>query len=174
MKHMVKQHGVILSTTYSKHAGLAHFVCFVVFIVLLMALPPVARAIEIDPELEEKFEANGATGYAIYFRAKANLSEAPKTGWKEQSEFVNKALQDTANQSQARVRSYLFSRRVPYRSLWKENIIIVDKSDRDTLQGLQYFSEIEAIRTGLKTEPKDSKKTEPANTTGTTTTTNKP
>ena len=76
MKHMVRQHGVIVSTTYSKHAGLAHLVCFVVFIVLLMALPPVARTIEIDPELEEKFEADRATGYAIYFRAKANLSEA--------------------------------------------------------------------------------------------------
>lgn len=174
MKHMLRQHGVILSTTYSKHAGLAHLVCFVVFIVLLMALPPVARAIEIDPELEEKFGADGATGYAIYFRAKANLSEAPKAGWKEQSEFINKALQDTANKSQARVRSYLFNRRVPYRSLWKENIIIVDKSDRDTLQGLQYFSEIKAIRTVLKVEPKDSKKTEPANATGTTITTNKP
>jgi hypothetical protein len=171
---MVRQHGVILSKTYSKHAGLAHFVCFVVLIVVLMALSPVARAIEIDPELVEKFEADGITGYAIYFRAKANLSEAPKTGWKEQSEFVNKALQDTANQSQARVRSYLFNRRVPYRSLWKENIIIVDRSERDTFQGLQYFSEIEAIRTGLKAEPKDSKKTEPANTTGTTSTTNKP
>jgi len=83
-------------------------------------------------------------------------------------------LQDTANKSQARVRSYLFNRRVPYRSLWKENMIIVDKSDRDTLQGLQYFSEIEAIRTVLKTEPKESKKKEPANTTGTTTMTNKP
>jgi hypothetical protein len=174
MKHMVRQHGVIVSTTYSKHAGLAHLVCFVVFIVLLMALPPVARAIEIDPELEEKFEADGATGYAIYFRAKANLSEAPRTGWKEQSDFVSKVLQDTANQSQARVRSYLFNRRIPYRSLWKENIIIVDRSDRDTFQGLQYFSEIEAIRTGLKADPKDSKKTEPANTTGLTTTTNKP
>lgn len=174
MKHMVRQHGVIVSTTYSKHAGLAQLICFVVFIVALMALSPVARAIEIDPELEEKFGADGITGYTIYFRAKANLSEAPKTGWKEQSEFVNKALQDTANQSQARVRSYLFNRRVPYRSLWKENIIIVDRSDRDTFQGLHYFSEIEAIRTGLKAEPKDLKKTEPANTTGATTTTNKP
>jgi hypothetical protein len=139
-----------------------------------MALPPVSRAIEIDPELEEKFEADGATGYVIYFRAKANLSEAPKTGWKEQSEFVSKALQDTANQSQARVRSYLFNRRVPYRSLWKENIIIVDRSDRDTFQGLKYFPEIEAIKAGLKADPKDFKKTEPANTTGPTTMTNKP
>ena len=171
---MAIQRGDIVSTTYSKHAWLTHLVCFVVFIVSLMGLPPVSRAIEIDPELEEKFEADGTSGYIIYFRAKANLSEAPKTGWKEQSEFVSKALQDTANQSQARVRSYLFNRRVPYRSLWKENIIIVDRSDRDTFQGLQYFSEIEAIRTGLKADPKDSKKTEPANTTGPTTTTNKP
>ena len=169
---MVRQHGVILSTTYSKHAGLTHLVCFVVFIVLLMALPPVSRAIEIDPELEEKFEADGTTGYAIYFRAKANLSEAPKTGWKEQSEFVSKALQNTANQSQARVRSYLFGRRVSYRSVWRENIIVVDRSDRDTFEGLKSFSEIESIKS-LKMETKSPRKVDPVEAKDAISTTNK-
>ncbi|MBP1734545.1 MAG: putative Subtilisin [Deltaproteobacteria bacterium] len=128
-----------------------------------MIFPAGAGAIEIDPELEELFVSNEAAGYAIYFRAKANLSEAPKTGWKEQSEFVSKALQDTANQSQARVRSYLFGRRVSYRSLWKENVIVVDRSDRDTFEGLKSFSEIESIK-GLKMEAKSPRKVDPAET----------
>jgi hypothetical protein len=174
MKPMLRRCFGEFSGTFKRWTKFVSLTCFVGAIFLPLTLIAVARAIEIDPELEEKFGADGITGYAIYFRAKANLFEAPKTGWKEQSEFVNKALQDTANQSQARVRSYLFNRRVSYRSLWKENIIIVDRSDRDTFQGLQFFSEIEAIRTGLKAEPKDSKKTVPANTTGAATTTNKP
>ena len=128
-----------------------------------MIFPAGAGAIEIDPELEEFFISNETAGYAIYFRAKANLSEAPKTGWKEQSEFVSKALQDTANQSQARVRSYLFGRRVSYRSLWKENVIVVDRSDRDTFEGLKSFSEIESIK-GLKMEAKNPRKVDPVET----------
>lgn len=128
-----------------------------------MIFPAGAGAIEIDPELEEFFVSNETAGYAIYFRAKANLSEAPKTGWKEQSEFVSKALQDTANQSQARVRSYLFGRRVSYRSLWKENVIVVDRSDRDTFEGLKYFLEIESIK-GLQMEAKNPRKVDPVET----------
>jgi hypothetical protein len=128
-----------------------------------MIFPAGAGAIEIDPELAEFFVSNEAAGYAIYFRAKANLSEAPKTGWKEQSEFVSKALQDTANQSQARVRTYLFGRRVSYRSLWKENVIVVDRSDRDTFEGLKSFSEIESIK-GLKMEAKNPRKVDPVET----------
>jgi hypothetical protein len=128
-----------------------------------MILPAGTSAIEVDPELEEYFVSNETSGYAIYFRAKANLSEAPKTGWKEQSEFVSKALQDTANQSQARVRSYLFGRRVSYRSLWKENVIVVDRSDRDTFEGLKSFSEIESIK-GLKMETKSPRKVGPVET----------
>lgn len=128
-----------------------------------MTFPAGAIAIEIDPELENFFVSNETAGYAIYFRAKANLSEAPKTGWKEQSEFVSKALQDTANQSQARVRSYLFGRRVSYRSLWKENVIVVDRSDRDTFEGLKSFSEIESIKS-LKMETKSPRKVDPVET----------
>jgi hypothetical protein len=135
--------------------------CFVGVICLPLTLHTLAGAIEIDPELVEKFATDETTGYVIYFRAKANLSDAPKTDWKEQSEFINRALQENANRSQARVRSYLFSRRVPYRSLWKENTIIVDKSDRDIFEGLQSFLEIEAIRS-YKTESKVLQTTVPA------------
>jgi hypothetical protein len=121
----------------------------------------VATAIEVDPDLTRKFETDETAGYIIYFRAKANLSDAPKTDWKEQSEFINRALQENANRSQTRVRSYLFGRRIPYRSSWKDNTIVVERSDRDTFDGLQSFPEIEAIRL-YKTEPYDPSKTAPA------------
>jgi hypothetical protein len=118
-----------------------------------LAFPPMVKAIEVDPELVEEFKANDIAGYIIYFSAKANLTGVPKTDWKEQSEFINRSLQENANRSQARVRSYLFGRRVPYRSFWKDNTIVIERSDWDTFEGLQFFKEIEAIQI-YKTEPK--------------------
>jgi|GEM_PF-1486810 len=126
-------------------------------ICLPFGFPLTADAIEVDPELIEQFKTNETAGYVIYFRAKANLSGAPSTNWKEQNEFINHALQETANRSQARVRSYLFGNKVPYRSVWKDNIIVVEKSDRGIFEGLLSFAEIEAInvyKTQLKTLPK--------------------
>jgi hypothetical protein len=111
-----------------------------------VTLPVLVWAIEIDTELEELFVTNETVGYVVYFRAKANLSGAPKTDWKEQNEYINKALQENANRSQARVRSYLFDRRVPYRSAWKDNTIIIDRSAKDVFEGLKSFSEIKSIK----------------------------
>jgi hypothetical protein len=121
-------------------------VLFVGTIGLSVAFPPIVKAIDIDPELIEQFKANETAGYVIYFRAKANLSGAPSANWKEQNEFINRALQENANRSQARVRSYLFGNKVPYRSVWKDNIIVVEKSDRSIFEGLLSFKEIEAIQ----------------------------
>lgn len=161
------------STNLKKLGRFVSLACFVGVIVLLLTLPFVSWAIEIDPELEEMFVTNETAGYVICFRAKANLSDVPKTDWKEQNEFINRALQENANRSQARVRSYLFVRRVPYRSLWKENTLIVDKSDRDTFEGLKSFSEIESIKSH-KVESKDTAKVDPVDTKGNVPATNKP
>jgi hypothetical protein len=130
------------------------------FIGFPIVFPPMVKAIEVDPELLEEFKTNGTAGYVLYFRTKANLSGAPKTDWKEQSEFINRALQENANRSQDRVRSYLFGRRIPYRSFWKDNTIVVEKSDQGTFEDLQSFAEIEAIRI-YKTAHKDLPKTMP-------------
>lgn len=121
-------------------------VLFVGIIGLPVAFPPIIKAIEIDQELLEQFKASETAGYVIYFRAKANLSGAPSTNWKEQNDFINRALQENANRSQARVRSYLFGNKVPYRSVWKDNIIVVEKSDRSIFEGLLSFKEIDAIQ----------------------------
>ena len=149
------------------------FILFMGMIGLPLAFPPMVKAIEVDPELMEKFETNETAGYVIYFRAKANLSDVPKADWKEQSEFINRALQENANRSQARVRSYLFGRRIPYRSFWKDNSIIVEGSDLDTFKGLQSFSEIESIQ-NHKVESKDPRKVDPVETKGNLPATNKP
>jgi hypothetical protein len=133
---------------------------FMGFIGFPIIFPQMVKAIEVDPELLEEFKTNGTAGYVIYFHAKANLSGAPKTDWKEQSEFINRALQENANRSQDRVRSYLFGRRISYRSSWKDNTIVIEKSDLDTLEGLQSYREIESIRV-YKKEPKGIPKTVP-------------
>ncbi len=122
-------------------------VLFIGIIGLPFFFLPVVEAIEVDPELTEKFRENETAGYVIYFRTKANLSGAPSANWKEQNEFINRSLQENANRSQTRVRSYLFGHRVPYRSLWKDNTIVVERSDQSVFEGLQSFAEIEAIRT---------------------------
>ena len=121
-------------------------VLFVGTIGLSVAFPPIVKAIDIDPELIEQFKTNETAGYVIYFRAKANLSGAPSANWKEQNEFINRSLQENANRSQARVRSYLFGNKVSYRCIWKDNTIIVEGSNRSVFEGLQSFDEIEAIR----------------------------
>ena len=140
---------------------------------LLATLPMLAWAVEIDPELEEQFTTSEKAGYVIYFRAKANLSEAPKTDWKEQSEYINKALQENANRSQARVRSYLFDRRIPYRSVWKDNTIVVDRSNKDVYDGLKSFPEIESIK-GIKAGSKEPRKAQPTEVKGSAPDANKP
>lgn len=130
--------------------GWARFFVIVLFTGIIgspFVFLPSVEAIEVDPELIEKFKENETAEYVIYFRAKANLSGAPSSSWKEQNEFINRALQENANRSQARVRSYLFGNKVPYRSTWKNNSIVVEGSDRGVFEGLQSFAEIEAIRT---------------------------
>ena len=156
-----------------KWGRIIYFACFVGTLCLPIYLSPVAGAIEIDPAIEEQFTANESAGYVIYFRAKANLSGAPKTDWKEQSEFINRALQENANRSQARVRSYLFDRRVPHRSVWKDNSIMVDRSDKDVFEGLKSFSEIETIKS-RNVESKDSRKVDSIEIKGNTPATDKP
>jgi hypothetical protein len=133
-------------TNFKKWSRFVTLTSFASAIFFPVTLPILAWAVEIDPELEELFVTNETAGYVIYFRAKANLSVAPKTDWKEQNEFINRTLQENANRSQARVRSYLFDRRVPYRSAWKDNTIIIDRSAKDVFEGLKSFSEIESIK----------------------------
>lgn len=161
------------TTNFKKWSRFVAFTSFVAVIFIPVALPILSWAVEIDPELEEQFTTSEKAGYVVYFRAKANLSGAPKTDWKEQSEFINKALQENANRSQARVRSYLFDRRIPYRSVWKDNTIVVDRSNKDVYDGLKSFPEIESIKS-IKPDSKESRKAQPIEVTGSAPEANKP
>lgn len=113
----------------------------------LIGLFPISgQAFDIDPDLEERIKSDETTGYVICFQQQALLRQAPRGGWKEQRDFIMKSLRETADRSQKRVRNYLFERKIPHRTLWKENIIVVDRSDKDTFEGLKAFPEIRAIR----------------------------
>ena len=148
---------MIREKTYSVKSG------YFLILLLVLCLPSVsAQALEIDPELEEKIADDETTGYTIYFRQQPILRQAPRGGWKEQRDFIAKTLRETSSRSQARVQRYLFKARVPHRSLWKENIIIVDRSDRDTFEGLKGFPEIEAIRVTQQTKTPSPQGLEPA------------
>lgn len=117
-----------------------------VWLFLIGFFPISGQALDVDPDLEEEMNADETTGYIISFRRQALLRQPPQGGWKEQRAFIMKSLRQTAERSQARVRKYLFDRKIPHRTLWNDNIIIVDKSDRETFEGLKTFPEIEAIR----------------------------
>ncbi len=100
----------------------------------------------IDPDLILKFQSSGINGYMIHFQDQADLSVAYLLDWDTRGAFVMRALQDTADRSQARVRAYLDSVGVQYHAFWIDNIIVVEGSDFNTFQGLFSFQEIRSIR----------------------------
>lgn len=173
MTPMLRRCNEWFSTNFKKWSRFVTLTSFAAVILLPVTLPILTWAVEIDPAIEELYATSETAGYVIYFRAKANLSGTPKTDWKEQSEFINQALQENANRSQARVRSYLFDRRVPYRSVWKDNTIVVDSSVKDIFESLKSFPEIESIKS-IKADPKEPRKVQPIEVKGSAPESNKP
>jgi subtilisin family serine protease len=102
--------------------------------------------IEVEPELQAEINAEGVAGYLIYFRERPDLSPAFQMDWHERGWFAMEALQQTAGRSQARVRAYLDARGVDYEAFWIENVIVVESSNRMTVNGLLAYPEIEALR----------------------------
>lgn len=102
--------------------------------------------IEVEVELQAEMAAAGSAGYLIYFRARPDLSPAYGMDWIERGRFVMKALQETAQRSQARVRAHLDARGADHQSFWIDNVIVVSSSGRATLDGLLVYPEIEALR----------------------------
>ncbi len=117
----------------------------------LSQLPLVAAQtgpeIEVEPGLLVQLNADSATGYAIYFRERPDLSPALNLAWQDRGRFVIDHLQQAAQRSQVGVRTYLDKQQAAYHSFWIDNIIVVEKSDRATFNGLLGFSEIAALRT---------------------------
>jgi subtilisin family serine protease len=99
-----------------------------------------------EPELMAEFAAKGSAGYLVYFKDKADLSEANKMDWSERGWYVYNALTSAADQSQAAVRQLLDKQKVEYQAFWIDNVIVVESSDLKTFNQLFGFTEIESLR----------------------------
>jgi subtilisin family serine protease len=102
--------------------------------------------IEVEPQLLAQVDAEGASGYMIYFRQQPDLSPAFQMDWSRRGRFVVRSLQAASERSQARVRAYLDAQGIDYAAFWIDNVIVVESSSRDTLNGLLSYSEVEALR----------------------------
>ncbi|MGI5916665.1 MAG: S8 family serine peptidase [Anaerolineae bacterium] len=100
----------------------------------------------IEPQLGEQIRADGSGGYMIYFHDQPDLSAAHTLGWAEREQFVTQRLQHVADRSQADVRAYLDARGVTYKAFWIANVIVVESSDLETLQGVASFSGVASLR----------------------------
>lgn len=104
------------------------------------------HAVEVEDRLMQQLRADETTGYAIFFRERADLSPAYAMDWQDRGRFVVDALQATADASQGRVRAWLDDSGTAYRTFWIDNVIVVETSNRSTFDGLQQFDEIAALR----------------------------
>lgn len=102
--------------------------------------------VEVEPELLARFARGEEPSYLIYFHDKADLSAAHDMDWEARGWYVMETLQAAADASQKEVRGYLEGQRVPYQAFWIDNLIVVQSSDFDTLNGLLNFTEIAQIR----------------------------
>jgi subtilisin family serine protease len=103
--------------------------------------------IEIDPELLQQLDADETTAYLIYFRERPDLSAASTMDWSERGRFVVNALQETAARTQAAVRAYLDASGASYQPFWIDNVIVVERSNRVTFDGLLAYPGIASLRT---------------------------
>ena len=102
--------------------------------------------IEVDPQLSTALAADETTGYIISFDEASDLHPAYAMGWQDRGRFVVKQLQATAERSQKRVRGLLKTRGARFQSFWAGNMIVVERSNRDTVNALQSYSEITALQ----------------------------
>jgi uncharacterized repeat protein (TIGR01451 family) len=105
-----------------------------------------APGVVVEPEILAQMRQQGQAGYMIFLSARPDLSAAYEMDWTERGRHVVEALQKTATRSQANVRDYLERRGIDYVTFWIDNIIVVESSDRATLEGLMTFSEIQSLR----------------------------
>jgi len=108
--------------------------------------PTEAPSVKVEPKLDAQMRSRGEAGYIIDFVERPDLSPALTMDWDARGRFVVDALRETAEHTQARVRSYLDERRVAYQAFWIDNVITVDRSSLEAFEGLSAFKEIEVLR----------------------------
>ncbi len=107
----------------------------------MQALPGVT----VEPQLAAALVDDETTGYLIRFRERPDLTPAYALDWEARGAFVVQTLQETAERSQARVRTYLDAQGTPYQAFWVDNVIVVEKSNRRTFDGLLRYSEVASL-----------------------------
>jgi subtilisin family serine protease len=107
---------------------------------------PAAPDDKIRPQLLNQLQQDEEAGFWIRFGAKADLSDARSIkDWNERGEAVAHALQQTANTSQASVKSELDRADVDYQAFWATNAIKVDKGSLDLAQQMASHAEVESL-----------------------------
>jgi subtilisin family serine protease len=100
----------------------------------------------VEPRLLTQLDADGTSGYMIYFHERPDLSAAEQMDWQERGWYTVKTLQESAARTQARVRSYLDAQGARYQAFWIENVIVVESGTRATFDGLLNMPEIASLR----------------------------
>ncbi|HOT91603.1 MAG TPA: S8 family serine peptidase [Anaerolineae bacterium] len=101
--------------------------------------------VTVEPQLAAALADDGTIGYLIRFRERPDLTPAYTMTWEARGEFVTQALQATAERAQARVRAYLDARGVPYQAFWIDNVIAVERSNRQIFEGLLRYTEVASL-----------------------------
>jgi hypothetical protein len=91
--------------------------------------------IEIAARLRVQLASDETTGYLIYFE-RPDLTPAYAMEWSARGRFVMETLQDAAATSQADVVAFLAAQGAEYYPFWVDNFILVERSDRETVDGL--------------------------------------
>ncbi|MET0866312.1 MAG: carboxypeptidase regulatory-like domain-containing protein [Nakamurella sp.] len=103
---------------------------------------------KIDTDLTAGLAEKGGADFYIDFTEHADLSKAePGLNWAEQGAAVVKALQTTADTSQAQVRRELDEAGVSYTSFWISNTILVRGGSQQVVNAMAARVQVEAIRT---------------------------
>ncbi len=111
-----------------------------------MSSPSAPGPVVIEPALADQLRAGGEVGYLIDLRERPDLGPALTMPWRERGRYVVEVLRATADRTQARVRAYLDDHRVSYQAFWIDNMIVVEASSREVVDGLLAFGEIEMLR----------------------------
>jgi N-acetylneuraminic acid mutarotase len=134
--------------------------------VLIGSTPAQAQAAEdpthkIQPDLQQVFDAQGATGFWIRFADRADLSQARQVGdWVARGEAVAVALRDTAQASQAGVAATLADRRVAFEPFWATNAIFVHNGAPALAEQIALHAEVEGLYAPVEYELIESPLTE--------------
>ena len=128
-------------------------VCLCVFVPPALAQSKEGTA-PIDPAVFAEFDSKGEATFFVLFREKADLSPAFEIrDWGERGWFVYRRLVETAESSQAQVRTLLGAWGAEMRPFWIANAIEVRTKHRTLLSVLAARPEVAEIAAPPEVEP---------------------